>query len=73
MLTICFGACVTAEWPTARPGQKRFGKRRPNRVARSRFIPMQLIVPGAWDGTRRIDMPIAEGVDSEGTVDRPQE
>jgi hypothetical protein len=35
---------------------------------------MQLIVPGAWDGTRRIDMPIAEGVDSEGTVwSGPQE
>jgi len=29
---------------------------------------MQLIVPGAWDGTRRIDMPSAKGVDSEGTV-----
>jgi hypothetical protein len=29
---------------------------------------MQLIVPGAWDGTRRIDMPIAEGADAEGTV-----
>ena len=68
MFAVCFGACVAAEWPTARLGQKAVWEAATDRVAQSRFIPMQLIVPGAWDGTRRIDMPIAGGVDSETTV-----
>ncbi len=68
VFAVCVGACDAAEWPTARLGQKAAWEAATDRVARSRFIPMQLIVPSGWDGTRRIDMPIAEGVDSEGTV-----
>jgi len=68
LFSVCFGACVAAEWPTARLGQRAAWEAATDRVAQSRFIPMQLIVPGAWDGTRRIDMPSAKGVDSEGTV-----
>ena len=68
MFADCCGACVAAEWPTARLGQKAALDAATDRVAQSRFIPMQLIVPGSWDGTRRIDMPVAEGFDSEGTV-----
>ena len=59
---------VAAEWPAARLGQKEVWDAATDQVAQHRFIPMQLIVPAAWDGTRRIDMPIAEGVDAEGTV-----
>jgi hypothetical protein len=65
---VCLGACVAAEWPTARLGQKAVWEAATDRVTRSRFVPMQLIVPGVWDGTPRIDLPIAQGVDSEGTV-----
>ena len=57
-----------AEWPAARLGQKGVWEAATDRIAQSRFIPMQLIVPGVWDGTRRIDEPIAKGTDSEGTV-----
>ena len=57
-----------AEWPAARLGPKEVWAAATDRIAQSRFIPMQLIVLGAWDGTRRIDLPIAEGTDSEGTV-----
>jgi hypothetical protein len=74
IFVIGLGACLAAEWPTARLGQKAAWDAASDKVAQSRFIPMQLIVPGAWDGARRIDMPIAEGVDSEGTVwSGPQE
>ena len=59
---------VAAEWPTARLGQKEVWAAATDRIAQSRFIPMQLVVPGAWDGTRRFDMPVAEGTDAEGTV-----
>lgn len=68
MFVGCLGGCVAAEWPTAKLGQKAVWEGATDRVALSRFIPMQLIVPGAWDGTRRIDLPIAEGIDSEGTL-----
>jgi hypothetical protein len=73
MLSVLAGAAplvsaVGAEWPTARLGQKGVWEAATDRVAQSRFIPMQLIVPGAWDGTRRIDVPIAKGTDAEGTV-----
>lgn len=62
------GASAATEWPTAKVGQKAAWEAATDRVAQSRFIPMQLIVPGVWEGTRRIDMPVAEGVDSEATV-----
>ena len=59
---------IAAEWPTAKLGHKQVWEAATDQAAQSRFVPMQLIVSGAWDGTRRIDMPIAEGVDAEGTV-----
>ena len=58
---------VAAQWSTARLGPKEIWDAATDRAAQSRFIPMQLIVPGPWDGTRRIDLPIAEAFDSEGT------
>jgi len=71
MLSVLVGA---AEWPTARLGQKEVWAAATHRIAQSRFIPTQLIVPGAWDGTHRIDLPIAKGTDAEGTVwTAPQE
>ena len=68
VFAVGLGACVALDWPSARLGQKAVWERATDRVAQSRFIPMQLIVPGVWDGTRRIDMPIADGLDAEGTV-----
>jgi hypothetical protein len=65
---VCLGGCVAAGWPTERLGEKTVWETATDRVAQSRFIPMQLIVPGVWDGTRQIDMPIAGGLDAEGTV-----
>jgi len=59
---------IAAEWPTAKLGHKQIWEAATDHAAQNRFVPIQLIVPGAWDGTRRIDMPIAEGVDAEGTA-----
>ena len=59
---------IAAEWPTAKLGPKQVWEAATDQAAQSRFVPMQLIVPGAWDGTRRIDMPIADEADAEGTV-----
>ncbi len=59
---------ASAEWPTATLGPKQVWEAATDQAAQRRFIPMQLIVPGAWDGKRRIDMPTADGVDAEGTV-----
>ena len=56
------------EWPTAKLGHKQVWEAATDQSTQSRFVPMQLIVPGVWDGTRRIDMPVAEGADAEGTV-----
>lgn len=65
---------VAAEWPTAQLGQIEAWDAATDRVTQSRFIPMQLIVPGVWDGTRRIDLPIAKIEDAEETVwSGPQE
>lgn len=68
VFVLSLGACVAAAWPTERLGPKAAWEAATDQATQSRFIPMQLIVPGAWDGTRRIDMPVAKGVDSEGTV-----
>lgn len=68
------GPVVAAEWPAAKLGQKEVWEAATDQAAQSRFVPMQLIVPGTWDGTRRIDLPIADGTDSEGTLwSGPQE
>jgi hypothetical protein len=67
-LAACSGACAAEQWSTSRLGPKEAWEAATDQAAATRFIPMQLIVPGQWHGSRRIDMPIAEGVDSEGTV-----
>jgi hypothetical protein len=77
LLLIIFAALVeifvlasvnAAEWPTAKLGPEKIWEAATDQVSQLRFIPMQLIVPGTWDGTRRIDLPPAEGFDAEGTV-----
>lgn len=68
VLAACAAACATAQWPTPRLGPKAAWEAATDKAAGTRFIPMQLIVPGTWDGARRIDLPIAEAADSEGTV-----
>ncbi len=60
---------IATDWHTAQLGHKQVWEAATDRAAQSRFVPMQLIVPSAWDGTRRIDMPIVKEVeDSEGTA-----
>jgi len=59
---------VAAEWPTAKLGHKQVWEAATDQAAQCRFVPMQLIVPAAWDGGRRIDMPTATEPDFEGTV-----
>jgi len=59
---------IAAEWPAASLGPKQAWEAATDQATQSRFIPMQLIVPGVWDGTRRIDLPTAGGHDAEGTV-----
>ena len=59
---------IAAEWATAKLGPKQVWEAATDKVAQSRFVPMQLIVPAAWDGGRRIDMPTATEPDFEGTV-----
>lgn len=74
ILAVGFAACAAAQWSSAKLGPKAAWEAAIDPVAGGRFIPMQLIVPGTWDGTRRIDLPIADGTDSEGTVwSGPQE
>ena len=59
---------VAAEWPTAKVGPKEVWEAATDQASQIRFIPMQLVVPAPWDGTRRIELPRATGLDAEGTV-----
>ena len=59
---------VLADWPAASVGAEVVWNAATDRSTGSRFIPMQLIVPGVWDGALRIDLPKAEALDAEGTV-----
>src|SRR4051812_20312317 len=61
-------AATGADWPAATLGSQAVWDAATDRVAQSRFIPMQLIVPGVWDGARRISLPTAAAFDAEGTV-----
>ncbi|MEI7430955.1 MAG: hypothetical protein WCL27_10920 [Betaproteobacteria bacterium] len=62
------------EWPAATLGQADVWDAATDFDKQSRFIAMQLIVPGVWDGTHQIDLPVAKGYDAEGTVwSGPQE
>ena len=56
-----------ATWPTVTVGIQQVWQQATDEVTGARFIPMQLIVPGVWDSSRRIDMPVASGTDAEGT------
>ena len=67
MATLAGGAARAAEWPADRVGDKAAWDAATEPDGQRRFIPMQLIVPGVWDGTRRIDLPSAAGHDAEGT------
>ena len=58
---------IAAEWPTARLGSRAHWDTATDLAGQQRFIPMQLVVPGVWDGEHRIDMPSADGDDVEGT------
>ena len=62
------GPAIAGEWPTAMLGPKQVWEAATDQITQTRFVPMQLIVPGAWDGTHRIDLPIATKFDAEGTV-----
>ena len=68
--TVALAPAIAADWqwPTAKVGQIEVWDAATDSATQSRFIPMQLIVPGVWDGTRRIDLPIAEWGDAEETV-----
>jgi hypothetical protein len=66
-------ATPAAEWPAARVGRKEVWDAATESLGQRRFIPMQLVVPGVWDGIERIDVPPAEGVDGEGSVRRGPE
>ena len=59
---------IAADWPVAKLGPKQAWEAATDQASNIRFIPMQLVVPAAWDGTRRIDLPPAAGFDAEGTV-----
>ena len=66
--TLAALSASAAEWPAATLGPKEVWDAATDRVTQTRFIPMQLIVPGVWDGTQRIDLPPAGGFDAEGTT-----
>jgi hypothetical protein len=73
LMLLALTPAVAADWP-AGLGPKEAWESATDRSAQTRFIPMQLIVPGVWGGTRRVDMPSADGHDAEGTVwSGPQE
>ena len=61
-------AVMAAEWPAATLGPREVWDAATDHTSQTRFIPMQLIVPGAWDGTRRIDLPPAGRHDDEGAT-----
>jgi hypothetical protein len=61
-------SAIAAEWPVTTLGPKEAWDAATDPATRTRFIPMQLIVPGTWDGTRRIDLPPAGRHDAEGTT-----
>lgn len=61
-------ACAATEWPTERIGPRAIWDNAYDAVTQRRFIPVQLIVPGHWDGTQRLELPPATNLaDAEGT------
>ena len=68
LLFLFTAPAMGADWPAAQLGPKDVWEAATDRGTQTRFIPMQLIVPAAWDGARRIDLPVASGSDAEETV-----
>jgi hypothetical protein len=68
LTTLISPLSVLADWPAASVGPEIVWNAATDRSTASRFIPMQLIVPGVWDGAMRIELPTAEAFDAEGTV-----
>jgi hypothetical protein len=70
----CFVSCLApvfasaSDWPAERLGPKAAWEKATDPATQTRFIPMQLVVPGVWDGSRRIDLPPAGNHDAEGTT-----
>ncbi|MDB5800746.1 MAG: hypothetical protein JWL63_1685 [Rhodocyclales bacterium] len=67
LLLVVTSSISAATWPTATVGPQSIWDQAADKSSGTRFIPMQLVVPAMWDGSRRIDMPIASGTDAEGT------
>jgi len=56
------------EWPTLKVGPQAVWDAQTDAVTQTRFIPMQLIVPGVWDGSQHIELPPARDYEAEETV-----
>lgn len=63
LLLALFLSAGCAGWPT-RMGPEAAWRADGTR----RYLPMQLIVPGPWDGGAKLEWPAAKGSDSEGTT-----
>jgi hypothetical protein len=59
---------AAAEWPTLKVGAQTVWDAQSDPATHSRFIPMQLIVPGVWDGSQRINLAPARNYEAEDTV-----
>ena len=55
-----------ADWPTDKLGEAANWDRAYNAETGTRFIPMQIILPGKWNGERTIDLPATSFIDSDG-------
>jgi hypothetical protein len=69
-LAVLFG-CLAGEspaaaWPTEQIGDKAAWDASFDAGTATRFIPLQLIVPGRWDGTHTADLPAAHFTDPGG-------
>lgn len=57
---------LAADWPSDKLGAASAWDDAYDARAQSRFIPIQLILPGPWDGARSIDLPAASFTDPDG-------
>ena len=58
-------AAARADWPAAELGELAHWDAAYYSATGARFIPFQLIVPGRWDGARRIDTPKVDFFDRD--------
>ena len=74
LATIAALPANATEWPALKVGEKAVWDAQTDPATQTRFIPMQLIVPGLWDGAQRIELPPARDYEAEETVwNGPQE